>query len=179
MGNNAGQNRSGYSMIVEQTRPVSKVLVTGAAGFIGFHVARRLLDDGVEVVGVDNLNSYYDVSLKEARLARLSGSPGFYFERLDLADSTATSAVFDQCRVEHVIHVAAQAGVRYSLIAPHEYVRSNLVAFVNVLEACRHHEIKHLVFASSSSVYGGNTRVPFSTDQNVDHPVSLYAATHT
>jgi UDP-glucuronate 4-epimerase len=154
-----------------------KLLVTGTAGFIGFHLAQRLLDRGEEVYGVDNLNDYYDVNLKLARLARLDGRPGFTFGKLDLADRAAVPDLFNSVRPQRVIHLAAQAGVRYSLTHPHAYVDSNLVAFVNILEGCRHQGIEHLVYASSSSVYGANTKLPFSVSDNVDHPVSLYAAT--
>ncbi len=155
-----------------------KYLVTGAAGFIGFHVARRLLDRGDEVVGVDNLNDYYDPRLKQARLERLRAHPSFQFEQLDVADRAALEQrVFRTARPPRVIHLAAQAGVRYSLENPHAYVESNLVGFVNILEACRHHGVEHLTYASSSSVYGANTRMPFSVHHNVDHPLSLYAAT--
>jgi UDP-glucuronate 4-epimerase len=153
------------------------ILVTGAAGFIGFHVARALLTQGRAVVGIDNLNSYYDPKLKEARLAVLSRLPGFTFEKLDLADRAGTKALFEKVRPELVIHLAAQAGVRYSLENPHAYVDANLVGFLNVLEGCRHGKVRHLTFASSSSVYGANTKMPFSVHDNVDHPVSLYAAT--
>ncbi|HEY6898757.1 MAG TPA: NAD-dependent epimerase, partial [Rhodocyclaceae bacterium] len=151
--------------------------VTGAAGFIGMHVCERLLARGDEVVGVDNLNDYYDVSLKEARLARLTPHSAFRFARLDVADREGMAALFATERPQRVIHLAAQAGVRYSLKNPHAYVDSNLVGFVNLLEGCRHHGVEHLVFASSSSVYGGNTKLPFAETDNVDHPVSLYAAT--
>jgi len=154
-----------------------RVLVTGCAGFIGMHTAERLLADGASVTGVDNLDPYYDVALKEARLARLDGRPGFAFERLDLAEATATERLFHRGRFTHVIHLAAQPGVRYSLVNPEAYLRNNLLAFGHVLEACRHARIAHLVYASSSSVYGANHTLPFSEDQNVDHPVSLYAAT--
>jgi UDP-glucuronate 4-epimerase len=153
------------------------VLVTGAAGFIGFHVARRLLDRGDAVVGLDNLNDYYDVSLKEARLAILICHPSFRFAKLDVADRSGTAALFKDERLARVVHLAAQAGVRYSLQNPHAYVDSNLVGFTNILEGCRHGGVEHLVYASSSSVYGGNTRLPFSEHDNIDHPVSLYAAT--
>jgi UDP-glucuronate 4-epimerase len=152
------------------------VLVTGAAGFIGFHVARRLLAQGREVVGVDSVNAYYDPALKEARLALLAGDPKFAFVRLDLADRAATAALFAQHGFAEVVHLAAQAGVRYSLQNPHAYVDANLQGFINVLEGCRHNGCKHLLFASSSSVYGANTKLPFSVNDNVDHPVSLYAA---
>lgn len=152
-------------------------LVTGAAGFIGFHVSRRLLDDGWSVVGIDNLNDYYDVALKEARLEMLLPRDGFEFRRLDVADREGMEAVFETTRPSHVVHLAAQAGVRHSIKEPHTYVRSNLVGFLNVVEGCRHGEAEHLVYASSSSVYGGNTKLPFSVTDSVDHPVSLYAAT--
>jgi len=153
------------------------ILVTGAAGFIGFHLSRRLLELGLPVHGVDNLNAYYDVRLKEARLAALEGRPGFAFDRLDLADRAAVADLFRRVHPGRVAHLAAQAGVRYSLTNPHAYVESNLVGFANVLEGCRHHGVEHLVYASSSSVYGLNTAMPFSVRHNVDHPVSLYAAT--
>ena len=153
------------------------IIVTGAAGFIGFHVARMLLDRGTPVVGVDNLNAYYDPALKEARLALLSASPGFSFHRLDLAAREDTANLFASVRPEVVIHLAAQAGVRYSLEHPETYIDANLVGFGNVLEGCRHNGVRHLVYASSSSVYGANTQMPFSVHHNVDHPVSLYAAT--
>ncbi|PTQ79152.1 UDP-glucuronate 4-epimerase [Nitrosospira multiformis] len=154
-----------------------KVLVTGAAGFIGMHVARRLLDQGHEVVGIDNLNSYYDVHLKEDRLKQLAPLPGFSFIKLDIADRRAMEDLFAAKRFHRVVHLAAQAGVRYSLKDPHAYVNSNVVGFLNVLEGCRENDVEHLVYASSSSVYGLNTRMPFSVHDNVDHPVSLYAAT--
>ena len=154
-----------------------RVLVTGAAGFIGMHVALALLRRGDEVVGLDNLNDYYDVGLKQARLAQLLARPGFRFERLDIADTAATLACFAGGGFERVVHLAAQAGVRYSVTHPHAYAQSNLVGFLNLLEGCRHHAVKHLVYASSSSVYGGNTKLPFSELDAVDHPVSLYAAT--
>jgi UDP-glucuronate 4-epimerase len=153
-----------------------KVLVTGVAGFIGAALAERLLERGDEVYGIDNLNDYYDVSLKEARLARLQGRPGFTFEKLDIIDRQAMPKLFEQQRFEAVMHLAAQAGVRYSIENPHAYIDANLVGFCNILEGCRHSGVKHLVFASSSSVYGANTRLPFSEHDNVDHPVSLYAA---
>lgn len=154
-----------------------RYLVTGSAGFIGYHLTERLLSQGAEVVGVDNLNDYYDVRLKEARLERLAGHARHRFEHVDLADAKELNRVFDEFRPEIVVNLAAQAGVRYSLSNPHAYVQSNLVGFVNVLEACRHHDVQHLVYASSSSVYGANTTIPFSVSHNVDHPVSLYAAT--
>ncbi len=152
------------------------VLVTGAAGFIGFHTAQRLLKAGRRVVGLDNLNNYYDPKLKEARLRVLSGNQNFEFLRLDLADRAAMAKLFSERKFPFVIHLAAQAGVRYSLQNPHAYVDANLEGFVNVLEGCRHNGCKHLVFASSSSVYGANTKLPFSVHDNVDHPISLYAA---
>jgi UDP-glucuronate 4-epimerase len=152
------------------------VLVTGAAGFIGFHVVRKLLSEGHAVVGVDNLTPYYDVSLKEARLKVLSEEAGFTFSRLDLADRAATAALFAQYEFPHVINLAAQAGVRHSLVDPHAYVDANLQGFANVLEGCRHNGCRHLIYASSSSVYGANTKLPFSVHQNVDHPLSLYGA---
>ena len=154
-----------------------KVLVTGAAGFIGMHVCQRLLARGDEVVGVDNLNDYYDVRLKEARLARLTPQRGFKFARLDIADRDAIADLFKTEAPQRVINLAAQAGVRYSLENPHAYIDTNVVGFVNILEGCRHGKVDHFVYASSSSVYGGNTRMPFSEHDNVDHPVSLYAAT--
>lgn len=153
------------------------VLVTGVAGFIGFHVAQRLLADGRRVVGIDNLNSYYDPRLKEARLEILKTQRGFSFVKLDLADRAGIKALFAQHRFPAVIHLAAQAGVRYSLENPHAYVDANLEGFINILEGCRHHGCEHLLFASSSSVYGANTKLPFSVKDNVDHPISLYAAT--
>lgn len=153
------------------------VLVTGVAGFIGYHVAERLLREGFDVWGIDNLNDYYDVRLKQARLARLEGKPGFTFYKLDITDRAGMERLFGEGQFRYVIHLAAQAGVRYSLVNPHAYVESNLVGFTNILEGCRHTGVGHLVYASSSSVYGANTRLPFSTRDNVDHPVSLYAAT--
>ncbi len=153
-----------------------RVLVTGAAGFIGFHLSLRLLAEGNEVVGLDNLNDYYDVSLKEARLAILQPHPRFQFVKLDVSDRNGMEALFSQHGFEGVVNLAAQAGVRYSVVNPHAYVDSNIVGFLNVLEGCRHSKVAHLVFASSSSVYGANTRLPFSTRDNVDHPLSLYAA---
>ncbi len=154
-----------------------KILVTGAAGFIGYFVSEALLSRGDTIVGIDNLNAYYDPSLKQARLDRLSRQPNFRFEQLDLADRGAMAAFFGKEAFERVVHLAAQAGVRYSITNPHAYVESNLAGFVNVLEGCRHGGVRHLVYASTSSVYGANETLPFSVHDNVDHPVSLYAAT--
>jgi len=154
-----------------------KILLTGAAGFIGMHVCQRLLSRGDKIIGIDNLNDYYDVSLKEARLAKLSQHPNFNFACIDIANRIDVAKIFEQQRPECVVNLAAQAGVRYSLTNPHAYVDSNLIGFVNILEGCRYAKVKHLVYASSSSVYGGNTKVPFSEVDSVDQPVSLYAAT--
>ena len=156
---------------------MNRVLVTGAAGFIGFYVSKRLMERGDEVVGLDNLNDYYDVGLKKARLAQLEGKRGFRFVQTALEDRSGISVLFREERFDQVINLAAQAGVRYSIVNPYAYVDSNLVGFINILEGCRHHHVRHLVFASSSSVYGANTKMPFSIHHNVDHPVSLYAAT--
>lgn len=153
-----------------------RILVTGTAGFIGSHVAQRLLARGDEVIGVDNLNDYYDVNLKQARLDRLLPQNGFTDVRMDVADREGMAAVFAKYRPQRVVHLAAQAGVRYSLENPHAYVDANLVGFMNILEGCRHHQVEHLVYASSSSVYGANEAMPFSVHDNVDHPLSLYAA---
>ena len=153
------------------------LLVTGAAGFIGFHTARLLLERGEEIVGLDDLNAYYDPALKEARLSILRRSPGFRFVKLDVADRAAMEELFAREKFRRVVHLAAQAGVRYSLVNPHVYVQSNVTGFLHVLEGCRHHGVEHLVYASTSSVYGANTRMPFSETQNVDHPLTLYAAT--
>lgn len=155
----------------------SSILVTGAAGFIGMHCAAKLLAQGHQVVGVDNLNDYYDPRIKRARLAQLTPHAGFRFIEADIADRAAMEALFANVQPKRVLHLAAQAGVRYSLQNPHAYVQSNLVGFVNILEGCRHHHVQHLVYASSSSVYGANTKVPFAVGDPVDHPVSLYAAT--
>ena len=154
-----------------------KILLTGAAGFIGMTTALRLLARGDEVVGLDNLNDYYDVSLKQNRLNRLLPHPGFRFVKLDVADRAGMADLFVAEKFDRVIHLAAQAGVRYSLQNPHAYIESNIVGFTNILEGCRHARVQHLVYASSSSVYGGNTKMPFSEHDSVDHPVSLYAAT--
>ncbi|QHA89251.1 NAD-dependent epimerase [Serratia rhizosphaerae] len=154
-----------------------KFLVTGAAGFIGYHVAERLLTAGHQVVGIDNLNDYYDVSLKVARLDLLAGKPAFQFIKLDLADREGIAALFAEHQFQRVIHLGAQAGVRYSLDNPMAYADSNLIGHLNVLEGCRHNKVEHLLYASSSSVYGLNRKLPFSTEDSVDHPVSLYAAT--
>jgi UDP-glucuronate 4-epimerase len=156
---------------------MNKILVTGAAGFIGYHTCKQLLESGYEVAGIDNLNDYYDVSLKEARLTRLQGMLNFSFKRLDLADRAGMDELFLSQKFDTVIHLAAQAGVRYSIQNPHAYIDSNLVGFINILEGCRHHQVQHLPYASSSAVYGANTTLPFSIHDNVDHPLSLYAAT--
>lgn len=153
-----------------------KILVTGGAGFIGAHLAKKLIGGGAEVVGLDNLNDYYDPQLKRDRMAALAEGPGFTHVNLDLADRKAVGNLFEQYKFDAVVNLAAQAGVRYSLINPHSYVDTNIVGFVNILEGCRHSGVKHLVYASSSSVYGANTKMPFSVHDNVDHPVSLYAA---
>jgi UDP-glucuronate 4-epimerase len=154
-----------------------KILVTGAAGFIGFHVSKLLLERGEEIVGLDNLNDFYDVNLKKARLEILQRLPGFRFVKIDLADRVAMDDLFRTSRFDRVVHLGAQAGVRYSIENPHAYVDSNVVGTLNVLEGCRHHEVQHLVYASTSSVYGAHTNMPFSVHQGVDHPLSLYAAT--
>lgn len=154
-----------------------KIIITGVAGFIGFHLCKKLLYLGHQVRGVDNLNNYYDVSLKESRLSQLIDYPNFEFQKIELSNQSIVSEIFNNFKPEIVIHLAAQAGVRYSLKNPHAYVDSNLVAFVNILEGCRHNRVKHLVYASSSSVYGANTKVPFSVNDPVNQPVSLYAAT--
>ncbi len=156
---------------------MTTILVTGTAGFIGFFLSQRLLQQGYSVVGVDNLNAYYDVNLKHARLDQLKQHPHFTFHKLDIADRVGMAQIFDLYTFDRVAHMAAQAGVRYSLQDPYAYVDSNLVGFMTILEGCRQHQVKHLVFASSSSVYGANTRLPLSTHDSVDHPISLYAAT--
>ncbi|OAI14319.1 capsular biosynthesis protein CpsI [Methylomonas lenta] len=153
-----------------------KIMVTGTAGFIGNHLALRLLERGDEVIGIDNLNDYYDVNLKIDRLARIKDHPGFTDLRLDIADRAGMEAVFKQHQPQKVVNLAAQAGVRYSIENPHAYIDSNIVGFINILEGCRHHKVEHLVYASSSSVYGANESMPFSVHDNVDHPLSLYAA---
>ncbi len=153
-----------------------RVLVTGTAGFIGNHLALRLLERGDEVIGIDNVNDYYDVSLKEARLARIKDHPNFVEIRASLEDRARIEAVFAEYRPQRVVNLAAQAGVRYSLVNPYSYIDSNISGFLNILEGCRHHQVEHLVYASSSSVYGANTKMPFSVHHNVDHPLSLYAA---
>ncbi len=152
-------------------------LVTGAAGFIGYNVCRRLLEAGFPVVGIDNLNDYYDVRLKQDRIERLTAYPAFIFHQVDIADRVAMESLFNNHSFQRVIHLAAQAGVRYSIENPHAYVDANVVGHLNILEGCRHHKIEHLLYASSSSVYGLNRKLPFSTEDSVDHPVSLYAAT--
>lgn len=154
-----------------------QVLVTGAAGFIGYYLAERLLSEGIQVHGIDNLNDYYDVNLKKARLARLQAQPGFHFQYLDLSDRAGMAQLFEAHQFDCVVNLAAQAGVRYSLSNPHAYADSNLIGFVNLLEGCRQQQVQHLVYASSSSVYGVNPKVPFATSDSVDHPISLYAAT--
>jgi len=154
-----------------------KILVTGCAGFIGSHLSLRLLENGLTVVGVDNLNDYYDASLKEARLAQLTASPSFGFHKIDIADKASLSRLFEAEGITHVVNLAAQAGVRYSLENPDVYVQANVVGFFNLLELSRQHNIKHVVFSSSSSVYGANTKQPFSESDYTDHPIALYAAT--
>jgi UDP-glucuronate 4-epimerase len=153
------------------------ILVTGAAGFIGFHLCKKLLNDGFNVVGLDIVNDYYDVTLKEARLAILNEKPNFYFARIDLVDRESLQALFKKHPIKRVVNLAAQAGVRYSIDNPYAYVDSNLIGFVNLIECCRHSKIEHLVYASTSSAYGANTKQPFDESQNVDHPMALYAAT--
>lgn len=152
------------------------VLITGAAGFIGFHLAKKLLEEGYHVVGVDSLNDYYDVNLKKARLNQIEDQADFTFRQINISDQAAMADLFGSFQFKYVVNLAAQAGVRYSLKNPHAYIDSNITGFINVLEGCRHHGVEHLLFASSSSVYGANTKMPFSVQDNVDHPVSLYAA---
>jgi len=156
---------------------MKKILITGVAGFIGYHLAQKLLQDNWHVIGIDNLNDYYDVELKQNRLKLIETKENFLFHRLDLADKVNMAKLFQEQGFDYVVNLAAQAGVRYSLKNPHAYIESNIVGFMNILEGCRHNQVKHLVFASSSSVYGANTHMPFSVHQNVDHPMSLYAAT--
>lgn len=156
---------------------MSKILVTGAAGFVGFYLSQQLLANGETVIGIDNLNDYYDVSLKQARLEQLFNRKNFQFFQIDLANRSKLDELFTNCKPDVVVHLAAQAGVRYSITHPHAYVDSNLVGFTNILEGCRHAEVQHLVYASSSSVYGANSKIPFAVGDRVDHPVSLYAAT--
>ena len=161
---------------ISKKEPRMKILVTGAAGFIGFHLSQKLLGRGDQVLGLDNLNDYYDVTLKHARLQQLEADANFRFVRMDLADREAMADLFEQEKFDRVVNLAAQAGVRYSLINPYAYIDSNIQGFMNILEGCRHNGVEHLVYASSSSVYGANTAMPFSVHDNVDHPVSLYAA---
>jgi UDP-glucuronate 4-epimerase len=156
---------------------MARILITGCAGFIGFHMTKRLLDEGHQVTGVDNLNDYYDVSLKESRLAQIESNPAFQFHRINIADRNSVEAIFRSGQFEKVINLAAQVGPRYSIVNPHAYVESNLVGFINILEGCRHAKVQHLVYASSSSVYGANPKQPFSVSDRVDNPVSFYAAT--
>ena len=167
-------NHADWAALLDKDRPV---LITGTAGFIGFFLAEKLLRAGLKVVGVDNLNPYYDPKLKQARLDLLSQYPGFTFEKLDLADRAGLSALFDRHGFRHVVNLAAQAGVRHSIENPHAYAEANLIGFLNILEECRRAEVAHLVYASSSSVYGGNRKLPFSVHDSVDHPISFYAAT--
>ncbi len=154
-----------------------KILITGAAGFIGFHLSKKLLDDSYQIIGIDNLNDYYDPSLKQSRLELLGKYNNFNFHKVDINDKSAVDNIFETYQPTHIINLAAQAGVRYSIENPYAYVDSNIIGFMNILEACRNHPVEHLLYASSSSVYGGNKVAPFSTNHNVDHPVSLYAAT--
>lgn len=156
---------------------MDKVLITGAAGFIGFHLSKALCKAGFQVVGIDNLNDYYDVNLKQSRLDIILQEQNFTFHKVDLCDRIGIEKIYDQHEIKYVVNLAAQAGVRYSLTNPRAYIDSNINGFVNILEGCRHHNVKHLIYASSSSVYGANTKMPFSVEHNVDHPVSLYAAT--
>src|ERR1041384_916807 len=163
--------------MIKRNREQAPILVTGVAGFIGFHTAMRLLERGERVIGLDNVNDYYDVRLKKARLAKLKPLKQFTFTKTDLGDRVKMRRLFATQPIAEVIHLAAQAGVRYSLVNPHAYTDSNIEGFLNILEGCRHAKVGHLVYASSSSVYGGNTQLPFSVHDNVDHPISLYAAT--
>ncbi len=175
--NNKVVKREEENLKIQRHIKMKKILVTGAAGFIGFHLSRRFLHAGHSVIGVDNLNDYYDVNLKKARLMLLEDNNAFQFIKIDIADRENMASLFKREAPAICVHMAAQAGVRYSLVNPHAYQESNLAGFLNILEGCRHHACEHLVFASSSSVYGANTEMPFSVHQNVDHPVSLYAAT--
>ena len=168
-------NQSEYGQL-EVSKTPKTILVTGAAGFIGYHLCQRLLARGDHVVGIDNLNDYYEVSLKESRLSYLNKDKNFSFDKVDLADRPLIEKIFSSYRFDVVVNLAAQAGVRYSLVNPYAYIDANIVGFINILEGCRHHHVKHLVYASSSSVYGANTTMPFSVHDNLDHPVSLYAA---
>ncbi|MCA6415068.1 MAG: SDR family NAD(P)-dependent oxidoreductase, partial [Cytophagales bacterium] len=154
----------------------NSILVTGAAGFIGFHLSERLLKDGSQVIGVDSINDYYDVQLKEARLRILKNYPNFIFHRLDISDKSQVDDLFNAARIDYAVNLAAQAGVRHSIEHPYTYLHSNIEGFLNILEGCRNNPVKHLIYASSSSVYGGNQKMPFSTGDNVDHPLALYAA---
>jgi UDP-glucuronate 4-epimerase len=156
---------------------MSKILVTGSAGFIGFHLCKKLLDNGREVIGLDNINDYYDVTLKESRLKQIEKRKNFKFVRLDIVEKDSVASLFSNEKFDLVVNLAAQAGVRFSLTNPRPYIDSNIVGFLNILEGCRHNKVKHLIYASSSSVYGANTKMPFSVHHNVDHPMSLYAAT--
>ena len=156
---------------------MSKILVTGSAGFIGFHLCKKLLDNGREVIGLDNINDYYDVTLKESRLKQIEKRKNFKFVRLDIVEKDSVASLFSNEKFDLVVNLAAQAGVRFSLTHPRPYIDSNIVGFLNILEGCRHNKVKHLIYASSSSVYGANTKMPFSVHHNVDHPMSLYAAT--
>ncbi len=176
MGPRSGLRKEGKTKDNEKMTEMKKILITGGAGFIGAHLARKLIAGGAEVVALDNINDYYDPQLKLDRMAQLAQGPGFTHVDLDLADRKGVEELFAAQKFDAVVNLAAQAGVRYSLINPHSYVDTNLVGFVNLLEGCRHTGVKHLVYASSSSVYGANTRMPFSVHDNVDHPVSLYAA---
>ena len=162
---------------LQEKRNIMKILITGAAGFIGYHLSKKLLDESYQVIGIDNLNDYYDPSLKQSRLEILGKYNNFTFQKIDLKNKTEVDSIFTEYNPTHVINLAAQAGVRYSIENPYAYVDSNLIGFINVLEACRNYPVEHLLYASSSSVYGGNKVAPFSTNHNVDHPVSLYAAT--
>jgi UDP-glucuronate 4-epimerase len=162
--------------IISNNSPLTWI-ITGAAGFIGMHTSLRLLERGDKIIGIDNLNDYYDESLKRARLAQLQNYPNFIFKKLDISDSYGVATMFNEVKPDRVIHLAAQAGVRHSISNPHTYIKSNILGFTNILEGCRHNGVQHLIYASSSSVYGGNTSTPFSEHQNIDHPVSLYAAT--